>query len=185
MAASTSRLLLLALIACHDKPKAVAIDVVPINALVPPPLGDKLVFEQRSIAIDRVTYTVAAPKAWTQDGKLFAHLKGDHSRLEIGSNCDGECKPKDWAAIADKVNFAPRSKGKVLKDDRTANRRTMIAEVSLGGQETTDVVVAWWTDGAKQYHQCTASLDESIKGAAAAFEKACQAVAIAGEDMSR
>ena len=181
MAASTSRLLLvisLWLVACHGKPKAVAIDVAPINALVPPPAKDKLVFEQRSLAIDHTTYTFAAPKAWTQEGKLFAHLKGDGSRFEVGANCDGECVPKDWAAIADKVNFAPRAKGKVLKDDKDPNRRTMIAEVSIGGQESTDVVVVWWTDGAKRYYQCTATLDEAISNAAAAFEKACQAVVV-------
>ena len=183
MAASTSRLLLVALIACKgDKPK-VTIDLAPINALVPSPLKDKLVFEQRAITIGHATYTLAAPRSWTQEGKLFAHWKGaEHSRLEVGSNCDGTCTPKDWAAISDKVNFAPRAKGKVLKDDKGANRRTMIAQTSIGGQETTDIVVAWWTDGANRYHQCTATLDDTIKDAASAFEKVCQAVVIEGDE---
>ncbi len=179
----TRLLVVAALVACKgDKPKAPVIDVAPINALVPPPLKDKVVFEQRDIAIDHVTYTFAAPKAWTREGKLFAHLKGtDHSRLEVGTNCDGECTPKDWAQIADRVNFAPRAKGKVRKDDKGATRRTMIADVSIGGAETTDIVVAWWTAGDKRYHTCTAMLDASIKDAAPAFEKACQAVTVAGE----
>jgi hypothetical protein len=58
----------------------------------------------------------------------------------------------------------------------------MIAEVESGGAKTTVVVVAWWTEGAKQYYACTATLDESIKDAAPAFEKACSAVNIDGED---
>jgi hypothetical protein len=176
--------------AAASKPP-VAIDVAAVNALVPPALKDKLVFEQRDLVIERgkhkTTYTIAAPKGWPQDSKMFAHLKPDDkggffTRFEVGANCDGECTPKPWEAIADKVNFAPRAKGKIARDDKTPGRRTMIVEGDAGGARTTDVVVAWWADGAKNYHTCTASLDEAIKAAAPAFEKACQVVAIDGDD---
>jgi hypothetical protein len=169
----------------------VAIDVAAVNALVPAALKDTLVFERRDLVIERgkhkTTYTLAAPRGWAQDGKLFAHLRGDAqaglaTRFEVGANCDGECAPKPWEAIADRVNFAPRARGTVQKDDRAAGRRTMIAELDTGGARTTVVVTAWWTDGSASYHTCTATLDAPIKDAAPAFEKACQAVAIDGDD---
>jgi hypothetical protein len=170
---------------------SVTIDPAAANAAVPAALKDKLVFEKRDIVLERgktkTTYTMAAPKGWTQEGKMFGHLKADtnggfFSRLEVGSNCDGECKPKEWEQIADKVNFQPRAKGKVIKDEKAKGKRTMIAEVESGGAKTTDVVVAWWTDGASKYYACTATLDEAIKDAAPAFEKACSAVNIDGDD---
>jgi hypothetical protein len=166
---------------------AVVIDLAAVNALVPPGLKDRLVFEKRDLVIERgkrrTTYTVAAPAGWTQDSKLFAHLKATDkaSRLEVGSNCDGECTPKPWEAIADRVNFAPRAQGKVTRDDRAPGRRTMIADVDTGGTATV-VITAWWTDGDRSYHTCTASLDQTFKDAAPAFAKACQAVAIDGDD---
>jgi hypothetical protein len=168
---------------------AVIIDVAAVNALVPASLKDRLVFENRDLVIERgkhkTTYTIAAPAGWRSDSKMFAHLRPDDRpgllpRFEVGSNCDGECAPKPWQAIADRVNFAPRAKAKVSKDDRTPGRRTMIAEVDSGAR--TDVVVAWWADGDRNYHTCTASLDEALKDAAPAFDKACQVVAIDGDD---
>jgi hypothetical protein len=169
----------------------VTIDVAAVNALVPPALKDRLVFDKRDLVIERgkhkTTYTIAAPRNWPQDSKRFAHMKPDDkagfvARFEIGSNCDGECSPKPWEAIADRVNFAPRAQGHVQKDDRAPGRRTMIAQVDGNGATKTEVVVAWWIDGDKSYHTCTASLDEALQDAAPAFEKACQAVAIDGDD---
>lgn len=171
-------------------PPPIAIDSAAVNALVPAALKDKLVFERRELAIERgahkAIYTLAAPAGWVQTSKLFAHLRpagatGQGPRLDVGSNCDGPCTPRPWEVIADRVNFAPRARGKVLKDDRTATRRTMIAEVESGGQQTTDVVVAWWTDGDRSYHVCTAVLDDALRGAAPAFDRACQAVASSGD----
>jgi hypothetical protein len=166
-------------------------DAAAVNALVPAALKDKLEFEQRDLVIemgrDKTTYTVAVPKHWTQDSKMFATLKPDDkggffSSMKIASDCDGECKPKAWEAIADKNFFAPRTKGKVIKDDKGPGKRTMISEMDSNGVKTTDVVVAWWTEGAKNYHACVAQLDDSTKDAAPAFEKACQAVTIVGDD---
>ena len=173
----------------------VVVDVAAVNALVPAGLKDKLVFETRELVIERgkrkTTYTVAAPRGWAQSSTMFAHLRADDkanrlTRLEVGSNCDGECSPKPWQAIADRVNFAPRGSmtrgGKVLKDEAAPGRRTMVAVVDTGGARTTDVVVAWWSDGAKKYHTCMASLGEGFEEAAPAFDRACQAVAIDGDD---
>lgn len=170
----------------------VAIDAAAVNALVPAALKDKIVFEQRGLVIEQgrrpTTYTLAVPKGWTQTSKMFATLKADDkagffTSMKVGSNCDGECTPKKWDDIADKVHFAPRAKGnKVIKDERAPGKRTMIAEVDHGGTATTDVILAWWTDGDSRYHSCEVELDPSVKDAAPAFEKACQAVNISGED---
>lgn len=165
----------------------VVIDAGAVNALVPAALRDRLVFERRELAIERgahrATYTVAAPTGWTQTSKLFAHLRPAGStaqvpRFEVGDNCDGPCTPKPWEVIVDRVHFAPLARGTIARDDHVAGRRTMIAQ--LGG--VTHVVVAWWSDGERSYHVCSAQLDDALRDAAPAFDKACQAVAISGEN---
>jgi hypothetical protein len=167
------------------------IDAAACNAAVPAALKDKIVFEKRDIVIeqgrDKTTYTLAAPKGWSLESKMFAHLRPDKdgfaTKLNLGADCDGECKPKEWEKIADKNFFAKRAAaGKVAKDEKKPGQRLMIADMDQSGMKTTDVVFAWWTEGAKSYHTCVAELDESIKDAAPAFEKACQAITIVGED---
>lgn len=190
----------LALAACSKKDDAsakpgggttTAIDVAAVNALVPAALKDKIVFEQRAVVIEQgrtpTTYTLAVPKGWSQQSKMFANLKADDkggffSGMKIATDCDGECKPKSWESIADKNFFAERSKGKVKKDEKGSGKRLMISDVDQNGVKTTDVVFAWWADGDKRYHVCVANLDESVKDAAPAFEKACQAIAVDGDD---
>ena len=166
-----------------------AIDAAAVNSLVPAALKDKLVFEKRDIVLergDKTTYTLAAPKGWTQGMKSFGSLDapkdsgmGFFTKFSVGSNCDGECKPKEWEKIAEKVHFS--GKGKVLKDVKGKGTRLMISE-SEGGMDTTEVVFAWWTDGADSYRTCQATLDEELKDAAPAFEKACQAITVSGDD---
>jgi len=175
------------------KGTGIAIDAAAVNSLVPAALKDKLVFEKRDIVLERgrsnTTYTLAAPKGWEQGMKSFGSLDapkdsgmGFFTKFSVGSNCDGQCKPKEWEKIADKVNFEPLSKKKVLKDVKGKGNRLMVAEGDGGGMDTTEVVFAWWTDGADSYHTCQATLDKEIKDAAPAFEKACQAVTVTGDD---
>lgn len=191
-------LLLIAAAACgkSDKssssaPKTAPIDVAGVNALVPAELEGKLVFEQRDLIEERgkrskTTYTMAAPKDWEQDMKMFASLKpkseanlGFFTSLRVGSNCDGTCEPKDWAKTSEKVNFAQFREGwKITKDDQTKTTHLMIAEKD----DQTNVTYAWWADGASKYYSCSASLEGEIKAAADAFAKACQAVSVKGDD---
>jgi hypothetical protein len=191
----TSLLLSLSLLACGKSDKAAdskaaapAIDVAGVNALVPADLKAKLVFDKTDLVEEHahrnVTYTMAAPKGWASKMKGFVSLKGSDdlgffTSLEVGSNCDGSCQPKDWAKVADKVNFAQFDKDKVIKNEVKPGSRLLIAERD---GKTTFVVYAWWTEGAKQYNTCTATLDEPVKTAGDAFAKACQAVGVAGEN---
>ena len=166
---------------------AAPLDVAGVNALVPAALKAKVVFEKRDVVLEQgkhpTTYTLAAPKDWKQQSKMFGNLDGGFGqRFSIGSNCNGECKPKDWAAESDKSDFQPLAKGKVLKDVKKPGDRVMIAEVEMGGMKTTTVVHSWWTEGDKSYHYCRAELQDELKDAAPAFEKACASVAIDGND---
>ncbi len=171
-------------------PKAAPIDLAAVNALVPAELKDKLVFEQRDILEERgkrskVTYTLAAPKDWQQEGKMFASLRpkseanmGFLTDFRVGSNCDGACEPKDWAKTSEKVNFAQFRDGTIVKDEAQKTSHLMIAEKG----DSTYVIYAWWADGARKYFTCTASLEKEVKAAAEAFAKACQAVSVKGDD---
>ena len=191
-----SLLALLVAAACgkSDKasaPAAAPIDVAAVNALVPADLKDKLVFEQRDIIEERgkrskATFTMAAPKDWEQDGKMFASLKpksdanmGFFTKLTVGSNCDGACEPKDWAKTSEKVNFAQFREGwKIVKDEQNKTSHLMIAEKD----DQTNVTYAWWSDGGRKYFSCAVSLEGAVKTSADAFAKACQAVSVKGDD---
>jgi len=171
---------------------AAKLDVAGVNALVPAALKDKLVFEQREVKEEgghrEPSYTLAAPKGWEQKMKMMATLRppegsslGFMTELHVGSNCDGDCVAKDWAATSDKVNFAQfKSNGsKIDKDEKGKSDRTLVASTDEGKKY---VVYAWWEDGAKRYHYCSATLEKEVADAAPAFEKACKAVSVSGED---
>ena len=188
-------LLLLVAAACgkSDKsasPPPVTIDVAGVNAAVPAELTDKLVFEQQDIVEERGrskdVYSMAAPKGWTQDMKGFASVKpprepdlGFMTSLQVGSNCDGRCEPKDWAKVSEDVLFKQfRDGGTVVKDELKDTSHLMVAEKG----NSTYVVYAWWAKGAKNYFSCYATLEAPVKAAAPAFEKACQAVQVKKHD---
>lgn len=168
--------------ASDGKPSA-PIDTGAVNALVPAGLKDKLTFEKREIKLDQgkhsPTFTVAAPKGWEQRSKMFGNLEGKFGeKFSVGVNCNGECKEKNWEQESDKSDFQPLAKGKISKDEKKPGQRTMIAELDENGFKKVVVVRSWWTDGEKQYHFCRAELDDEIKDAAPAFEKACSNVTV-------
>jgi hypothetical protein len=186
----------IALAACSSsdpkgEPPAAGIDPAAVNELVPPALRRTLAFERRDLVIERgprkTTYTLAAPREWVARGAVTARLQpavetGLRAHVEVSSHCDGACTPKPWEAIADKVSFAPRPGRRIVMDQKLPGRRTMIVSAEHVAMPTTDVIVAWWTDGARNYHTCKASLGEPLGPAAPAFAAACQAVAIDGDD---
>lgn len=161
-------------------------DVAGVNALVPAALKDKFVFEEATITEKRgrskTIYKLVAPKGWKQEMESFASLKpptdlGFMTEFKVGTNCDGTCEPKDWAAVVDK-QVKQFGDAKLLKDEKGPNRRTVIAEVSSG---MTLALVAWWKDGDREYMHCGGTLDKQVKDAAAAFVKACESVSVTEE----
>lgn len=161
------------------------------NDLLPPSLRDRIVFEKRAILIKQgrrsTTYTVAAPKTWTQDMPAFADLKADKnggffSRFRVRSNCDGSCEPKDWDTVVDKATFQPLLKdAKVIKDVKGVGTRTAIVE-DTSNTMSTRITTAWWKAGDSKYYLCSAELDPEIRDAASAFERACSAMTVDGDD---
>jgi hypothetical protein len=199
MMKTTLALVSLSLFACGKSDKkaapAVQIDVAGVNALVPATFKDKVVFDKKEVVEERgkrskTTYTLAAPKDWEPgDMKMFAKLRpktgwGNFTEVTLGSNCDGECSPKDWAATSEKVNFKQFREGdwKILKEESSKTNHLVIAQ----SDKRVLVSYAWWTDGASKYNTCTADLDPSFGDDAAppmadlapAFAKACQAVSV-------
>lgn len=195
--ASTSLALLSTVAACGKGDKggggsaaapAAALDLAGINALVPEALKAKVTFEKAEIKRERgrrtAVFTLAAPKGWTQKQKDFSTLSPADQEgmfgtsIDVGTNCDGVCQPKDWAAVSDKSNFAQFKDAKILKDEKTATSRLMIAEMS----DKTYVQHATWTAGAKRYSTCMVTLKDEYREAAPAFAKACESVSLSGDD---
>jgi len=161
------------------------IDAAVVNALVPAELKDKLAFDKTDVVEERgkskLTFTLAAPKGWKQDGTMFAKLQGGDmgasGTIDLASDCDGSCVAKDWAASADKVVFKQFKDAAVVKTATTPTSRLLIAT----RDKSTFVAYAWWVTGANRYHYCMVTLDEPLGAAAPAFAQACQAVNIAGD----
>lgn len=185
-------MVVIALAACSKSSKqessspAVTIDAAAVNALVPAELKAKLVFDQTDVVEergkDKLTFTVAAPKGWKQDSKMFAELKGGNdvgfmTSMHLASDCDGTCEPKDWAKSANKVLFDQFKDAGVVKNEQTPTSRLLIAT----RDKTTFVEYAWWNNDERHYHFCSVTLEEPVAAAAPAFAKACQAVNVAGE----
>lgn len=182
-------------------------DADAVNALVPADMKGKIEFEVRKLE-DKLgrhtkTYTVVAPKGWkngfmpgslepTEEPKGFGLGKTD---MQVGSNCDGECKPKDWAAVVDKVYYAQftsgQVKGKVVKDDKQKTSRLLVFEKQptveqqgntevTSGTEGVEIIRTWWSDGASNVFTCQVSLNKDDAKLAPAFEQACSKVAFSG-----
>lgn len=178
----------------------VNIDPAAVNALVPANLKDKLVFEKRTIeeerGRDKHIFTMAAPKTWSQGPmKGFAKLRapdedgfGNLTEIRLGTNCDGRCEPKDWDKVVEKVDFAQFRDGKykIVKDEAGKTDHLLIAQK----ESSTYIRYAWWAEGGSRYLQCDATLElgfaaadaADIQTAAPAFEAACKAVSLEGDD---
>ncbi|MDQ3370861.1 MAG: hypothetical protein M3680_36040 [Myxococcota bacterium] len=194
----------LALGGCGDKqalPKVsvTADHVAAVNAAIPADLKGTLEFELGTIVEGKgstETYKLARPKGWKagfMPGSL-APVDADHmgssptvgkTEMDVGSNCDGRCEEKDWAAISDKVNFAQftsgQVEGKVLKDVKGTRTRTLVFERKVSEHfpekdVAINIVTAWWADGGVRYFTCSVDVGVPLKGAVDAFEKACSKI---------
>lgn len=172
--------------------------VAAVNAALPADLKDKLEFEAGRISDEgrrSRAFKVAVPKGWKKDRFLpdaieppdadnFGSKTLGKTRMSIGRNCDGECVKKDWAAISDKVLYSQftsgKVEGKVLKDEKRPNGRTLVFERKPSAFAERDVAIhvhtTWWEPDATAYYTCSVDVGAPIKGAADAFEKACSKV---------
>jgi hypothetical protein len=155
-----------------------------VNGQIPEELHGKLEFGAALGEKDR--HVVAQPKGW-EGGTIPGSVKppdaaglGFMTGFSSGSNCDGACEPKDWAATADKVEFAQFSRDDFtkVKDDKTDTGRVLVARTP----DRTYVVTATWKPGAKRYFYCRATLDQEIASAAPAFEAACATLKVLSWD---
>ena len=111
--------------------KAKDADPAAANAAVPAELKGKLEFDTAKDAKDGVAWV--KPKGW-KEGAIPGMVKppddaslGFMTKYAVGTNCDGTCEPKDWAATVDKVEFAQlASAGTVEKDELTYSLHIMV-----------------------------------------------------------
>jgi hypothetical protein len=155
-----------------------------VNGKIPEELRGKLEFTTALGEKDR--HVAILPKGW-ESGTVPGSTRppdaaglGFMTQYVTGAGCDGSCEPKDWAATADKVDFA-QFKGQdytILTDEKLDSGRVVVAKTV----DRTYVAAAKWKTGAKRYFSCHATLDQEIAAAAPAFEAACRAMKIVAWD---
>jgi hypothetical protein len=151
-----------------------------VNAKIPEELRGKLSFTATLGEKDR--HIAIVPAGW-ESGTVPGSTRppdaaglGFMTQLVTGASCDGSCEPKDWAATAEKADFA-QFKGQdytILGDEKLDGGRVVIAKTV----DRTYVAAARWKPGAKRYFACHATLDQEIAAAAPAFAAACKAMKI-------
>lgn len=150
------------------------------NAKVPAALQGKLSFEIAQGEKGR--HQAIQPKGW-ETGVIPGRVKppsgaslGFLTAFSTGSNCDGTCEKKDWAAISDKVEFAQFAGGsfRVEKDEKANGSRFLVAK----GDGRVDIAYAVWKDEASRYYVCRVTLDGELVEAAPAFEAACKGMLV-------
>lgn len=156
-----------------------SVTLAEVNAAIPEALRSKLKFVEGNYKDGKRSAPAIVPEGWApaefNPTKFLAPESanwGIRTSYELGNNCDGMCSPKDWAPIADKVEFE-QYKGKeytITKDEKLPNSRLLIATEKDG---PTHVHLAKWKSGADRYFSCTVSLEGEVAAAADAFAKAC------------
>lgn len=137
------------------------------------PAGVAVTFE--AVQGDKARLVAVQPKGW-ETGVIPGRVKppmgsnlGFMTSFSTGTNCDGECAPKDWGAVVEKVEFASFG-GKFDKDDKLPDGRLVVVKSG----DRIDIVLARWKEGAEHYFVCRATLDRELVAAADAFEEACR-----------
>lgn len=158
--------------------------VADANAAVPKEAAAKLKFVEGTYEDRKDKALAVVPEGWKKSDVIPGSYSppdgaglGFMTKFQLGTNCDGSCEPKDWAATADKVNFSQFTKDggsfKVQKDEKGPGQRILVATNADGGAY---VSAAFWKDGARKYFTCSANLDKDDAALAPAFEKACRAM---------
>lgn len=92
-------------------------------------------------------------------------------RLAVDTNCDGLCEPKDWPAIAERIELAPlrRAPAVILRDEALDSGRLLVVEQD--GVVT--IALVRWRPGGDRYFVCRARLAGSWVERADDFVGAC------------
>ncbi|MCB9545077.1 MAG: hypothetical protein H6706_04205 [Myxococcales bacterium] len=151
------------------------------------PAGATLEFEVKSIDDDSVVAVV--PKGWEESkgipGRFKAPANSDFgfmTSFSVGTNCDGMCSPKDWKAVAEKVDlaqFRDASKFAIVSEKDLTNPTGKLLQATttgggFGGPKT-HLTLVRWKEGASRYQTCRASLEgEAANAMLPAFIKACE-----------
>lgn len=161
--------------------KAVAakpIDVGAINSAVPSTVPG-LSFTTATLTDDNIEAVV--PAGWEGSKVIPGRYRpaqgsdlGFFTDYAVGSNCDGACQPKEWKPVVDKVEFGRLGDATIVKDEPLPNGRIVIAK----SDDRTEVIAAWWKEGASHYAFCRATLDGKTADAVDAFEQACRATRV-------
>jgi hypothetical protein len=172
--------------------------VAAVNAAIPADLKGKVEFEAGRIVENEKrnrAFKVAVPKGWKPgrfmpgmleppDPDTIGSKTLGKTQMGVGRNCDGTCEKKDWAAVSDKVLYQQftggQVQGKVIKDEKRPNGRTLVFERAPSAFPDKDVAIhiynSWWEPDGSEYYTCSVELGQPLKGAAEAFEKACAKV---------
>jgi len=191
--------LVLALAACGNKQDAPSVDITDAHLAAvkaASPTDGKIEWEIGKAVAEKgkkKSYKLVRPKGWKSgfmpgslepaDADNFGSKTLGKTSLRVDSNCDGACEEKDWAKVADKVNFArfATAEGKIVKDEKGTNERTVVFEHKPSEHfpekdVAVTVVRAWWQDGGSKYFTCEAEVGTPVKDYAKAFELACSKV---------
>lgn len=148
-----------------------------VNARIPAGLTDKLEFEVREL--DEGNVLALVPKGWAP-GMIPGSLRppndelGERVSYEIGSNCDGACTKKDWAAVVEDIEFTKSVPPGLTRERDEAIGETGRLRVFSGGDQVF-VRTAWWQAESRRYFHCRADLRASASMAKDAFVAACLA----------
>lgn len=169
----------------HDNP---GLNVAPANAAIPAAWKGKLEFVSQTIDNHGDAVTLPAPKGW-KPGNIKSMLEppdgsgfGFGTHFWAGKTCNGECTSKsaaEWEKSANEMSFgnelAHTPPPKVLKEDKRAGFRELIAEdqYTTGQTNNVTILMAWWKDGADRMYFCNVDLAPEAKDLVPAFEQAC------------
>jgi len=153
------------------------------NAAVPADLSGKLKF---TIFTEpkKERYQAVVPERWKQSKFIPGSFEpeenagmGFGTRFSVGSNCDGLCEPKDWAAVAEKVDFKQFKMGspEIVKDEQVPGGGRLV--IAKQGDRVL-LQMAIWREKSSHYFTCRARLGKEIAAAAPAFEAACRGLQV-------
>lgn len=164
-------------------PPAATGDISTVNALVP--AGSSLIFEHRSLKIDRerMTITAATPVGWDfddEDDEFTAASLSEASfwtRMTLDTSCNGACGARDWAHFLNtEGRIAELRAERDLISDEALDDGWLV--VYRDANEDVRVKAWYWNFSADKFVTCSVSIDKADASLADAFAAACSQVSV-------